>query len=114
MSKKDEEKPERKSGIAITPDGELKILKNFLLKIENREIAFMYLEDETVTINVKRFEESEEKPYTDLITDQTMRLSKLTIALLMACLTKANIDFNLDVDGIIAELNAKNKDERDS
>lgn len=117
MSKEKEEKIEKiekELGIAITPDGKLKIVKNFRLQIEDREITFMYLEDETVTIDVKRFEESEEKPYTELITDQTMRLSKLTVALLMACLLKANDDFNLDIDGIIVELNEKNNNERDS
>jgi hypothetical protein len=114
MPKEAEEKIEKKLGTAITPDGELKIVKNFILKTENRELTFMYLEDETVVINVKRFEESEEKPYTELITDQIMRLSKLTVALVMACLLKANVEFNLDVDGIIAELNEKNNNERDS
>ena len=77
-------------------------------------MSFVYLEDETLIINVKRFEESETSPYTEQITNQVMRLSKLTVALLMACLTKANIDFNLDIGGIIGELNEKNNDERDS
>jgi hypothetical protein len=114
MSKEKEENTEKKLGFAVTPDGKLKIVKNFVLKTENRELTFMYLEDETVTINVKHFEESEEKPYTELITDQTMRLSKLTVALLMACIIKANDDFNLSLDSIISELNAKNNNERDS
>ena len=114
MSKEDEEKTENELGIVTTPDGELKVLKNFRLEIEDREITVMYLEDETTVINVRRFEKSEEEPYTQLITDQKMRLSKLTIALLMVCLTKANIDFGIDADGLIAELNEKNKDERNS
>jgi hypothetical protein len=114
MSKENEDKAEKKLGTAITPDGALKILKNFRITTENREITFIYLEDETTIINVTRFEENEENPYTEVITDQIMRLSKLTVALLMACLTKANIDFNLDIDGLIAELNEKNNDERDS
>ena len=114
MSKEDENKAENKLGTAITPDGALKILKNFRITTENREITFMYLEDETTTINVKRFEENEEKPYTEVITDQTMRLSKLTVALLMACLIKADDYFGLNIDGIIAELNAKENNERGS
>lgn len=114
MSKADEEKIENKLGVAITPDGELKIVNNFRLEIENREITLMHLEDGSTVINVKRFEESEEKPYTELITDQKMRLSKLTFTLLMTCLIKANIDFGIDADGIIADLNKKNKDEGDS
>jgi hypothetical protein len=108
MSKESQEKTENELGSVTTPDGELKVLKNFRLETENREITFMYLEDETTVINVRRFEENEEKPYSELITDQKMRLSKLTLALLMVCLTKANDDFGIDVDGIIAELNEKN------
>ena len=104
---KEEEKIESELGIVTTPDGELKIVKNFRLETEDREITFLYLEDETTVINVKRFEKSDEEPYTELITDQKMRLSKLTIALLMVCLTKANIDFGIDADGIIGELNKK-------
>jgi hypothetical protein len=104
MSKENQEKTENELGFVTTPDGELKVLKNFRLEIENREITFTYLEDETTIINVRRFEESEEKPYTEPITTQTMRLSKLTVALLMACFWKANDDFGIDVDGIIAEL----------
>ena len=97
-----------------TPDGLLTIVNQFTLQTNNRKMSFVYLEDETLIINVKRFEESETSPYTEQITNQVMRLSKLTVALLMACLTKANIDFNLDIDGLIGELNEKNNDERDS
>jgi len=97
-----------------TPDGLLSIANQFSLQIENRTIVFIYLEDETLIINVKRFEESETSPYTEQITNQTMRLSKLTVVLLMACLTKANIDFGLDYDAIIAELNVKRANEPNS
>jgi len=114
MSKIDEEKVENNLGIVSTPDGEFKVLKNFRLEAEDREITFMYLEDETTVISVRRFKESEEAPYTELITDQKMRLSKLTVALLMACFTKANIDFGIDADGLIGKLNVKREDEIDS
>ena len=90
-----------------TPDGLLSIVKQFALKTENRKMSFIYLEDETLIINVKRFEESEISPYTEQITNQVMRLSKLTVALLIACLIKANEEFNIGADGIIAELNEK-------
>lgn len=90
-----------------TPDGLLSIVKQFTLKTENRKISFIYLEDETLIINVQRFEESEISPYSERITNQVMRLSKLTTSLLMACLIKANIDFGLDLNAIMAELNAK-------
>ena len=43
-----------------------------------------------------------------------MRLTKLTVALLMACLTKANIDFSIDADSLIDELKANNNNERNS
>jgi hypothetical protein len=107
MSKEGKENTEKELGIANTPNGELKILKNFRVTIENREIILMYLEDETIGIVVKRFEENNEEPYTKLITEQSIMLTKLTVALLMACLTKANIDFGIDADSLIDELKAK-------
>lgn len=97
-----------------TPDGLLSIVKQFTLKTENRKISFIYLEDETLIVNVQRFEESEISPYSERITNQVMRLSKLTTALLMACLIKANIDFGLDFDAIMAELNTKRANEPNS
>jgi DNA-binding CsgD family transcriptional regulator len=97
-----------------TPDGLLSIVKQFGLQTENRKMSFIYLEDETLIINVQRFEESETSPYSERITNQVMRLSKLTTSLLMACLIKANIDFGLDFDAIIAELNVKRANEPNS
>ena len=97
-----------------TPDGLLSIVKQFTLKTENRKMSFIYLEDETLIISVQRFEESETSLYSERITNQVMRLSKLSVALLMACLIKANEEFNIGADAIISELNEKNKDERDS
>jgi hypothetical protein len=94
----------------LTPDGELKIVNGFFCEAENRRISFAILEDESTIINVKRFEESEEEPYTKEITSQVMRLSKLTVALLTACLLKANVDFEIDMDSIIADLNKKNQE----
>lgn len=100
---------EKKIKSVITPDGEMKIVDGFTCEMENRKISFAILEDESIVINIRRFEESEEQPYTKEITSQSMRLSKLTIALLMACLSKANVDFEIDADSIIEELNNKNK-----
>lgn len=105
------EKTENELGSVMTPDGKLKVINNLGVTTENREITLIYLEDQTIIINVKRFEENEKEPYSELITDQTMRLSKLTFALLVSCLIKANIEFEIDVDGIIAELNTKLKKE---
>jgi hypothetical protein len=94
----------------ITPDGELKVLDGFVCETENRKISFALLEDDSIVINVRRFEESEEEPYTKEITSQVMRLSKLTVALLIGCLLKANVDFEIDADSIIADLNKKNQE----
>jgi hypothetical protein len=91
----------------LTPDGELKIVNSFTCEAENRGISFAILEDESTIINVKLFEESEQEPYTKEVTSQAMRLSKLTVALLMACFLKANVDFGIDVDSIIEDLNKK-------
>jgi hypothetical protein len=93
----------------ITPDGELKVLDGFVCETENRKISFALLEDDSIVINVRRFEESEEERYTKEITSQVMRLSKLTVALLIGCLLKANVDFEIDADSIIADLNKKNQ-----
>lgn len=92
----------------VTPEGEMKIVDGFTIKEQNRRISIAFLEDESILISVTRFEESEEEPYTKEITSQKLRLSKLTFALLMACLIKANEDFGIDVDSIIEEL--KNKE----
>ena len=92
-----------------TSDGELKVINGFNCQEENRLISLAILEDESIVISIQRYEESEEQPYTELITNQFMRLSKLSVALLMACLLKANVDFEIDADSIIRELNNKNK-----
>jgi hypothetical protein len=94
----------------LTPEGELEIVKSFMCVTENRKISFALLDDETIIINVRRFEEIEEEPYIKEITSQVMRLSKLTFALLMACSLKANVDFEIDVDSIIEDLNKKNQE----
>jgi hypothetical protein len=92
-----------------TSDGELKVINGFNCQEENRLISLAILEDESIVISIQRYEENEEQPYTELITNQFMRLSKLSVALLMACLLKANVDFEIDADSIIRELNNKNK-----
>lgn len=101
---------QKKIKSVLTPDGELNIVNSFMCEAENRRISFAILEDESIAINVQRFEESEEEPYTKEITLQQLRLSKLTVALLMACLLKANVEFEIDMDSIIADLNKKNKE----
>jgi hypothetical protein len=92
-----------------TSDGELKVINGFNCQEENRLISLAILEDESIVISIQRYEESEEQPYTELITNQFMRLSKLSVALLMSCLIKANVDFEIDAESIIRELNNKNK-----
>lgn len=92
----------------ITPEGEMEIVDGFTIREQNRRISIAFLEDGSILISVTRFEETDEEPYTKEITTQSMRLSKLTFALLMACLIKANVDFGIDVDSIIEDL--KNKE----
>ena len=89
----------------ITPEGEMKIVDGFTIREQNRRISIAFLEDESILISVTRFEESEEEPYTKEITSQKLRLSKLTTAFLIASLLKANVDFKLDAELIIDELN---------
>jgi hypothetical protein len=110
---KEEKKDFKNQDVYITaPEGKLKILDGFKVQVENRKLAFTLLEDGSTVINVIRYQESEEAPYTEEVTNQVMRLSKLTIALLMACLTKANDDFGIDADVLISELNAKRAKEQ--
>ena len=92
-----------------TVDGKLKVIDGFNCEAENRIISMGILEDESIVISVNRFKESEDNPYTEAITSQHIRLSKLTFALLCSCLMKATIDFKIDVDVIINELNKKEK-----
>jgi hypothetical protein len=97
-----------------TPEGKLKVINSFSVEAENRRLSFLQLEDETTIINVRRFEESETEPYGEEVTNQYMRLSKLTVAMLIVCLTKVNEDFNIDADTLIDELNETRKNERNS
>ena len=96
---------EKKLKSVLTPEGEMEIVNGFTLKEENRKISIAILEDESVLVNIIRFEESEEEPYTKEITNQNLRLSKLTLALLIACIIKADRDFNLQLDSLIEDLN---------
>lgn len=93
-----------------TPEGDVKIVNGFTLKAENRKICMAILEDESIIIDIVRYEESEEQPFTNEITNQYMRLSKITTALLIDCLLKANVDFGIDAHSIIEELNKKNQE----
>jgi hypothetical protein len=68
------------------------------------------LDDESIIINVIRYEESVESPYEKKITNQTIRLSKLTFSMVFACFFKADEDFQVNAEKLITELNAnKNK-----
>ena len=98
---------EKKLKSVLTPDGKLKVLDGFSFEEENRKISFAFLEDESIIINVRRFEESKEEPYTKEITNQVMRLSKLTFALLLVGLFKADKDFSVNVNSILEKLNNK-------
>ena len=109
----EQEKSFKNQDVYITaPEGKLKILDGFKVQVENRKLAFTLLEDGSTVINVIRYQESEEAPYSEEVTNQVMRLSKLTIALLMVCLAKANDDFGIDADVLISELNAKRAKEQ--
>jgi hypothetical protein len=99
--------PKEKAKTVDTVDGKLKVINGFNCEAENRIISMGILEDESIVISVNRFKENEDKPYSESITEQHMRLSKITFALLCSCLMKATIDFKIDVDVIINELNKK-------
>ncbi len=94
----------KKTKTVNTVDGKLKVINGFNCEAENRIISMGILEDESIVIMVNRFKENKDNPYTESITEQHMRLSKLTFALLSSCLMKATIDFKINVDVIINEL----------
>jgi hypothetical protein len=109
MSNKKEKQNKTKKSFVETPDGKLEILKSFSVVSENRKISLVRLADESIIINVIRYEESVDSPYENVITNQTMRLSKLTFSMLFACFFKADQDFEINADKLMAELNERNK-----
>ena len=96
---------EKELNSVLTPEGKMEIVNGFTLREENRKISFALLEDESIIVNIRRFEESEEEPYTKEITNQNLRLSKLTLALLICCIYKADKDFDLDINSVLEEIN---------
>jgi hypothetical protein len=104
----EENNKEKKFLYATTPEGKIKMLDSFSCQAENRIISLCHLEDESIIITIDRFEESEEQPYTKKVVSQHLRFKK--IALLMACLNKANIDFGINADKIIEDLNNKKQE----
>ena len=101
MSKDKDNEKEDKDFFLKTPDGELKVLKSFSVEAENRRLTLIHLADESLVINVKRYEESVDSPYEKEITNQVMRLSKLTFSILLACFIKADIDFDVNANDLL-------------
>jgi hypothetical protein len=109
MSKDNDNKKEDKDFFIKTPDGELKVLKTFSVEAENRRLTLIHLADESLVINVKRYEESVDSPYEKEITNQVMRLSKLTFSMLLACFIKADVDFDVNANDLLQKYNSQNK-----
>jgi hypothetical protein len=109
MSKDKDNEKEDKDFFLKTPDGELKVLKSFSVEAENRRLTLIHLADESLVINVKRYEESVDSPYEKEITNQVMRLSKLTFSMLLACFIKADIDFDVNANDLLQKYNSQNK-----
>ncbi len=109
MSKEKGKQNKTKKSFVETPDGNLEIIKSFSVVSENRKISLVRLADDSIIINVIRYEESADTPYQNIITNQVMRLSKLTFSMLFACFFKADQDFEINADKLMAELNERNK-----
>ena len=109
MSKDKDNEKEDKDFFLKTPDGELKVLKSFSVEAENRRLTLIHLADESLVINVIRYEESVDSPYEKEITNQVMRLSKLTFSILLACFIKADIDFDVNANDLLQKYNSQNK-----
>ena len=109
MSKDNDNKKEDKDFFLKTPDGELKVLKRFSVEAENRRLTLIHLADDSLVINEIRYEESLDSPYEKEITNQVMRLSKLTFSMLLACFIKADIDFEVNANDLLQKYNSQNK-----
>jgi hypothetical protein len=107
MTKKKTKTEELKddANYAIVPEGKLAILKECGVNYEGRNILLQQLEDKSVGIYITRPDKGEEHPA------QQLRLSELTLNLLLLAIFEAGREFNIDFEKITNEIeqNLKNK-----
>ena len=92
---------------AIVPEGKLKVINQCGLNYEGRNILLQQLEDKSVGIHITRLDRGDED------VPQALRLSELTLVLLLhsmvECIKKFDIDFDAISDDINKNLKETNK-----
>lgn len=86
-------------GYCIVPEGKLGILKNFRLEYDNRDILFQQIEDGSIGIHITRPDRGEAD------VPQQLRLSELTLTLLVLGILKSSEEFGIDFNNITDSIN---------
>jgi hypothetical protein len=84
---------------AIVPEGKLKVINQCGVNYQGRSILFQQLEDKSVGIYITRPDRGDED------VAQTLRLSELTLNLLLLTIFQAGKEFNIDFEKITEEIN---------
>jgi hypothetical protein len=101
------EEPKDNNVYAIVPEGKLAILKECGVNYEGRNIFFQQLEDKSVGIYITRPDrEDDDVP-------QQLRLSELTLNLLLLAIFEAGREFNIDFEKITNEIEQNLKKQQD-
>jgi len=100
----------KKNFYAIVPEGKLEIINQLNINYEGRNISLQQLEDKSVGIHIARPDRGDE----DI--PQVLRLSELTLTLLLHSMIKCIELFNIDFDAITNDIenNLKNKNDENT
>jgi hypothetical protein len=92
------EEPKDNTSYAIVPEGKLEVINQCGVNYKGRNILFQQLEDKSVGIYITRPDKGEEHPA------QSLRLSELTLNLLLLAIFQAGREFNIDFEKITEEI----------
>lgn len=101
------EEPKDNNVYAIVPEGKLAILKECGVNYEGRNILMQQLEDKSVGIYITRIDRADED------VPQQLRLSELTLNLLLLAIFEAGREFNIDFEKITNEIEQNLKKQQD-
>jgi hypothetical protein len=93
------EEPKDNNVYAIVPEGKLAILKECGVNYNGRNILFQQLEDRSIGIHIARPDKGDEHPV------QQLRLSELTLNLLLLTIFQAGKEFDIDFEKITEDIN---------
>jgi hypothetical protein len=97
--KKTKTKTKDNTFYAIVPEGKLEVINQCGVNYKGRNILFQQLEDKSVGICITRPDKGEEHPA------QSLRLTELTLNLLLLTIFQAGREFNIDFEKITEEIN---------